>query len=341
MATGKKLKDYNPFSIITDELPPQLLLMAKMICLGLILRNYFNDLSQHHLPIIPVFDYMGTPENFELTLKALFIFSSILIFFNTRVRLGCFILGMVFLIVPLSSHASYSNAKLLCGCILFLISLHKKGDDPWLIRYQLAIMYLGAAINKVFDPHWQSGQYFEYWMEHIVERSRYVYLAGMLPELFLSKIFCWMTITTEFLLFALCAVKRWTCYALFIGVFFHFSAFIGARYDFGVFTVALMASYLSLFPWPQVIKQGFDKVKGKWIIEVDGKPYEGLLGKIVWLFLSPAFYFFLIVLICVPRGEFVWLKVRFAEGILLFLALSTFLFLKEKYIKNSPLGSDR
>ncbi len=248
----------NPLKIVNNEMEPQLLLTAKAVVLGLICGKYFFKLSDHFLPVWPIFDYLGPPHVFEAVLKVLFIFGCAGILFNCRVRLCCIILGLVFLITPLSSMVSYRNAKVFTGFLLFMIGLHKKGEVPWLVQAQVIILYLGAGINKLFEPDWQTGQYFEHWMHNIIKNPYYINATMLLPPMMLSKIMCWLTIAVEFI-FPITLWRRFhVSFFLWTGVLFHGMALILSGDDFGVFSIAVLCSYFSFVKWPELIRVSFN-----------------------------------------------------------------------------------
>ncbi len=245
-----KFSSWNPFSCQAATLPPNLVLTAKLIFIGLVGKGYYNDLSDHFLPVIGIFEKMGPPAVFTGILKITFWAAGVSLLLNRGVRNCCLILGILFLIVPLSSQLSYSNAKILCGCIFLLIGLHP-GGPPWLIRVQLALIYFGAGFNKLLEPDWLSGQYFEYWMHQIIGQKYYVLAASWFPAMTLSQIMGWLTITVELGLSAGFLIPRWYPVVIRVGILFHAVSVLLAQRDFGIFYGALMASYLSCVAWPK------------------------------------------------------------------------------------------
>ena len=135
LATGiMSIKKYfpNPLSINSPEISPNLLLMAKVIVIGLLLKGYFYNLSDHFLPLIPIFDYFGSPVVFERTLQTLFLLACAGILLNFRVRFSCVVLGLVLLTVTVSSLTSYRNSVVFCGflwCFLDKLNLYSCDRD--------------------------------------------------------------------------------------------------------------------------------------------------------------------------------------------------------------------
>ena len=83
--------------------------------------------------------------------KVAFIVCGTGLLFNRAVRVNCLILGGLFLVATLSSKVYYRNAKVFVGVLFFLTGLQEKGKPPWMLWWQLAIMYFGAGLNKMLE----------------------------------------------------------------------------------------------------------------------------------------------------------------------------------------------
>ena len=173
---------WNPLRCGGTALPPHLLLMAKLIALCLLLTNHVRLLTEPFLPFLPFFNYLP-PVLFQRTLQIVFVGAAVALLFNRSVRLSCFLLGFTIILGVLSSKAYYGNNKFFCGAILFLTSL----NVPWLLKAQMVIVYFGAGINKLFDPDWQSGQFFDHWAQVRLKHGLYITAASWLPPLLLGK----------------------------------------------------------------------------------------------------------------------------------------------------------
>src|SRR5215470_10635878 len=82
-----------PFAIFGADLPPNLLLMAKLIVLGLLLQTQL-PLSNRFLPFFPFLDRMGSPAVFHGTLVLVFLIATTALFLNWRVRAASTVLGL-------------------------------------------------------------------------------------------------------------------------------------------------------------------------------------------------------------------------------------------------------
>ncbi len=254
--SAKQIKGFfsNPLSCRSEQLPGNIVLMVKLIVIGLLMKDYLHDLSDHFLPFLPFFDQMGSPENFKKTLQFFFLLGAAGVLFSRWLRASCLILGLVFLTVVLSSKVDYTNVKFFCACMFLLTSMSNAKDPLIFLRYQMVIVYLGATVNKLFDPDWQTGQYFEHWMTNIMKREVYAHATTFFPPMVLSKIMCWMSICTEFFITLGFLLRPLHGLAIFVGVYFHSMVFLLAQYDFRVFTIAIMSSYLILVRWPETLK---------------------------------------------------------------------------------------
>jgi hypothetical protein len=337
------MRSWNPFVCRYPTLPTNVVLMVKLIVVGLFLKDYFHDLSDHFLPFWPVFDHLGTSQQFHTALQFFFVIGGVGVLFNRSIRASCFMLGMVFIVSVLSSRTNYTNVHFFCGCVFLLTSLSNAKDPLVLLRYQLAIAYSGACINKLFDVDWRSGQYFEHWMGSIIRRESYVNAAAHLPPLLLSKLMCWSTILAEGFItlgFLLRPLRHW---AIWTGVYFHSMAFLLAWYDFRVFTIAILSSYLILVRWPETITVGYDDrspqhrlarrifesvdwdqriqwhAQGKrWQLQTFETACDGFLAFKRTILYTPLFYFLYVTVLGLPNDHFLWLKLKTVQAVLVF-----------------------
>jgi len=333
----------NPFSCQSDTLPVNLVLMVKLIALGLLLKGYLFDLSDHFLPYWPIFDYLGPFHVFNDVSQVAFLAGVGGILFSRSIRFGSVILGLVMLITVVSSRVAYSNVKFFCGCILLLTGLADSRNPAVLLRYQMAIVYSGAWINKVFDPDWRSGQYFEHWMSAIIKREFYVQAASLFPPMLLSRVMCWSTIVTEMFLSAGFLLRPLRQLSVLVGVYFHSMAFLLAWYDFRMFTIAILSSYLILVRWPEKLgvsidpgnrlhrwiktvfaRMDFDRRidwkprPGGFMVEIFEKNYSGFQAFKRLILYSPVSYFGYVLILGLPNEPFLWFKLKAVQLVLIF-----------------------
>jgi predicted DCC family thiol-disulfide oxidoreductase YuxK len=229
---------------------PNLLLMAKLIALCLLLTNHVRLLTEPFLPFVSIFDRLPGPA-FLHTLQIVFVGSAAALLFNRSVRLSSLLLGLTILVGIAASKAYFGNNKFFCGCVLFLTGLQPPGKKPWLLRWQLAIVYFGAGLNKALDADWHSGQFFEYWATHRVQNHLYIWAARWLPPMALARLMCWTTIGTELGLSAGFLVPRLYPLAIWGNLLFQSALLLFTGTTFTMFFYAMTAASLAFVEWPR------------------------------------------------------------------------------------------
>ena len=240
-----------PLRVTGTELPANVLLMAKVVTLAFLATGQFRLLSWHFLPFLTFFDRVGAPTVFHWTLVTTFLGAAWLLFYNRYVRICCLVLGGVILISLLSSRTYFENNRTYCACLLILAGLCAKGQKPWPLRYQVVLVYFGAALNKLLEPDWRSGQFFAYWFGQIHYPELWAQVTTVIPAMPLAQFVCWMTIITEFVLVAGFLVPRWYSWSIWLGAAYHTALLVVMNSTFGMFYYAMLASYLAFVEWPE------------------------------------------------------------------------------------------
>lgn len=330
-------RSMNPLRCSGTDLPPNLLLMAKILVVGLALKGYWGGLPEVFLPMVPILEALD-PAVFRRVLQAGFAIAGAALLLNLRVRVSCMVLGLVFLLAIAASLPYYRNATVYAGCILLLAGLSKAGERPWLLSVQISLLYLGAGWNKLFEPDWRNGQYFEHWMIGILTNPYYEAAASLLPPMMLSMTASWLTILIEIFVGLAVLHRRSIPAAILVASAFHVIALLATHQDFGIFFIAICASFLALVDWPAEVTVRFDpaKLSGRLIHRlrmldfdrlIDWEMREGPLeiaaGDRVlrgvealkrMLLLLPATTLFLAILLTGPK----WVRWGTAAGALLF-----------------------
>jgi predicted DCC family thiol-disulfide oxidoreductase YuxK len=231
-------------------MPANLVLMAKLIVLAFLLQSHL-PLSNHFLPFFQFFDRLGSPEVFHRALLLVFFAGSAALFLNWRVRAASILLGLTILVSIAASRPTFSNNLAYSGALLFMIGLQEPDREPWLLRMQVVLLYFGAGLNKLLDPDWRSGQFFEYWFGHVHQHTWYLRIAHSLPPLALSKLMSWMSFSTELGLSATLLFRRLYPVAIWIGLTFHTGMLVLTNLTFQMYYFAVCASYLAFINWPQ------------------------------------------------------------------------------------------
>jgi hypothetical protein len=247
----KATASWNPLRVSGTALPVNILLMAKILVLCFLLTGQWNLLPDHFLPFVPMFDHLGSPAIFQRTLQVAFLFAAASLLLNYRVRTCCLILAGIIMAGMLSSRLYFENNRTFTACLWFLAGLYAPGQRISLIRYQVVILYFGAALNKLLDGDWRSGQFFENLVVHLVHQPVYIRLSSWLPALWLSKFFSWSTIIVEFILVAGFLIRRLFLPTVWLGIAYHTTLLLLMGRTFGMFYFATLSSFLAFVDWPR------------------------------------------------------------------------------------------
>jgi hypothetical protein len=240
-----------PLRIRGTALPPNLLLAARLITLCFIGTGQILHLSSHFLPFIPFFERLASPAAFHWTLTAAFLFGTGLLFFTRFSRSACLLLSSVLFISLLSSRMYFENNRMFCACILLLIGLSSARQQPWLVRLQVAMVYFGAALNKLLDADWRSGQFFAFWFGKVHNPELWTKITHFVPGMPLAQFMDWTVISLEFVLAIGFLVPRFYSWAIWLGVCYHTALMVAMNTTFGMFYYAMLISYLAFVEWPE------------------------------------------------------------------------------------------
>ena len=254
-----------PLRIGETELPENVLLLAKIVALAFITTGQIRLLSWHFLPFLPLFDHLGSPAVFHWVLVTIFLGAATALAYNKHVRICCLVLGGVILISLLSSRVYFENNRTYCACLLILAGLSSRGQSPWPIRLQVVIVYFGAALNKVLQQDWRSGQFFAYWYGQIHCPQMWAHITALIPAMPLARLVCWAAIITEFVLVVGFLVPRWYTWSIWLGAAYHTTLLLVMNSTFGMFYYAMLASYLAFVEWPRApLQVRYDEDHGPW-----------------------------------------------------------------------------
>ena len=242
---------WNPLRLTGTALPVPLLLSAKLLVVTMLATGHVTTLPDPFLPFLSVFDRIGDPERFRTALQVLFLAGSVALLLNRRVRLASFVVGMTILVGIASSRIYWANNTFFMGAVLTLIGLYTSQRSVWLLRIQVAMIYFGAGLNKVLDPDWVSGQFFENWAVANLQHDLYIGVAALLPPMALAKLMCWGTIATEFSLFVGFAWRRMWVFAIWLGILFHAAMTLFTGITFVLFLYVAPAAYFAFARWPR------------------------------------------------------------------------------------------
>jgi hypothetical protein len=204
------------------------------------------------LPFISVLGYFNGSEPYRHALQAVIATSAVVLWLNRAPRTCCLLIGSTFLLAILSSQLYYHNNLLYLGLFFFIIGLWDPRLGTLILRLQLAVIYLGAALNKVLLSDWRTGRFVQDWLKHYPTGHVYAHVAALLPGMLLSALLGWLAILTEFALIPLLLIRRYLPLAIIVGVSYHTGlVLITGGSTFNMFWFALVATYIALLDWPR------------------------------------------------------------------------------------------
>jgi hypothetical protein len=240
---------WNPLKCRGTDLPLNLTVMIKVLALVVLLVNHVRILPDPWLPFIPGLDRIP-PMLFQRTIQTAFLISAIAIVFNRRVRLASLVLGATMLLAVVSSKAYYGNNKTFCGLMFLFAGLYQPGG-PNFIRWQLAVTYFGAGLNKALEADWHSGVFFENWAAHRLQHPWYIALDSKLPPLVLAKFMCWTTIVTELGTVPCLLIPSVQYWAVLANILFQSGLLLFTGTTFTLFFYSMTAASFAFFTWPE------------------------------------------------------------------------------------------
>jgi hypothetical protein len=250
--TAKSLSRYYPWRFEQSEIAPNLLLMSKLLILIMIAYQYPIKLQDPYIPFIPALDYFHKiPGVYRGILLTGYLFSTIAIFCNVKIRTASIVLGIVVMLEQLASQPGFKNHVFVCGCFFILVGFTKKGEDYKFLFWQLALIYLGAFINKVLDPDWHSGAFMHNWLQNARENTPYIVVSQLLPEKWFAIFLSYSALASEGFLGILLFFKRYRKYTFWIILLFHTVLYSFTAFRFGHFYDDLVIILLIFISWPK------------------------------------------------------------------------------------------
>lgn len=241
-----------PWRNDSPSMQANILLMCKLMFVLVFVHGFYGYLSDPFLPFLPFLDdFHKFPGIFEYFQKGIFAISGILLLLNFRVRLMAIVLGLCIILALLSSKPLFRNHLFICGCAFLLAGLSDKNKDPWLLYIQLSIIYLGAAINKLLQIDWWSGQFMHNWLLIAMDNKFYSFASTLLPEMFLAKLISWGSMIVELIIGVLLLFKKKHALVVWLIILFHSIIFTITSFRFGHFYEDVLIFLLVFLNWPK------------------------------------------------------------------------------------------
>jgi len=243
----------NPLRMSGTALPPNLLMAAKLLALCYVLSGRLLVLPDGFLPFIPYLEHFNGSDLYRYALQTIFVTAALALWTNRFVRISCLLVGSTLLLAIFSSESYYHNNLLYTGLFFVIAGLYDPRVGSLAFRAQLAVIYLGAGLNKLLDSDWRTGAFVQDWLRPPHYPSGHIYgqLASLLPGFTASALLSWFAILSEFVLIPLLLVPRFVPLAILVGVSYHTGlVLLTGGSTFGMFWYALVATYVSLLHWP-------------------------------------------------------------------------------------------
>lgn len=196
----------NPLRLTGSSMPPQIVLLCRLLVLALLLTNHQAQIQTPFLPFLDIFDQLP-PELTQRVLQVLLVVGSIGILFTKNTRLFAAVTGMAILFAAPSSRGYYGNNKTFVGLMLVLAALSKETVAA-VVAVAVRHCLLRRGAEQVAGSRLADGQFFYYWATDRLQNPAYIWLAALLPPLVAGKIFCWYTIIAELVLAVLAVMPR-------------------------------------------------------------------------------------------------------------------------------------
>ncbi|MGN7887778.1 HTTM domain-containing protein [Dyadobacter sp. 22481] len=249
------MRHLNPFYVTGKAIVPELVLAVRLLAVYLLLTRespfYGIQGGGRFYPVFDLVDQLGTDEQFNMTVRLLFLTGIGLLLFSRFVRLGALFAGLAFVAGPISCQICISVAHLFTGCIFLCTALsnHVTGTD--IIRFQLVVLYIGADLNKISDADWWTGASIETLLVTKHHIAHYMRAASLFSPGFLSQMTGIGVIVLQMGIPVLLLKRRTIVYAMLLAVALHLPMVVLMRMTFGPFLFALVAAYGSLLGWPK------------------------------------------------------------------------------------------
>ena len=223
-----------------------------------LLTGRVQQLPDTFLPFIPALAVIP-PMIFRALLQVTFLGAAAALLFNRSVRIATTVLGVTLLLAVLSSRAYYENNRTFFALILLLAGLTKRGEEPWFVRMQVAIVFLGAGLDKLLDAGWRTGAFMATWASVPGDPNLLATLANAAPSLPVAQIASWTTILGELNLGAILLVPAAYPLAIWGLLVFEVALLVQGGTTFGMFFYTTCAATLAFMRWPkQDVLVGYD-----------------------------------------------------------------------------------
>lgn len=339
---------------------PNILLMCKLLIALLVLNGFYSMINDPFIPFIRWLDkFNNFPDVFKYSLRIGFITFGVLLFLNIKPKLSSIVLGFIIILTLISSKSLFRNHIFIVGCILILAGLTRNKGLPWLIIFQISLIYFGASLNKALDIDWWTGDFMHNWLGVAINNPIYIFISDLLPSLLFAKILSWSAIFVEFIIAVTLLSNKWRKIGIWIIIIFHFTMFTMIASRFGHFLEDILIVLMTFLVWPKektpikykrnkfslfnkIIRlldwdkhyiwqnDGNDEIKGieidnKKIIEKDDNPFTPLLYTVGFYVILMLFNFITVNLMNLVDSKLTKIMIHFLFCTIIWVIIFTFL----------------
>lgn len=188
---------WSPLRCDGTPLPPDWLLSAKLLAFLLFPARRMVAAGPPFLPFLPLLDAPFVATWLMPAAIVTFYAGVTALMVNRLVRAACVTIACCMFVHVAAHRLEYANSLLFPSVFLLLIGLYTPRAGAWPLRIQLALVYVGASLNKALDPDWWHGRFFDTLMIDALHVRWYALAADHLPHHALGAIFGALTIAAE------------------------------------------------------------------------------------------------------------------------------------------------
>ncbi len=241
-----------PAQVYGTPMHPSVLLMCKIFVIILYAHGFYGSITDPYIPFLRSLDVLNDYSGiFEYTLKTVFLMTSVLLLFNVKVRTNAKIIAVIVFVAILASKPIFRNHLFIIGCALLLAGLSNNKEKPWLIYYQLSLVYFGALLNKVMQVDWWTGQFMHNWLSNALGNTIYDSAASIFPGMLLAKVLAYSAMLAELIIAICILVPRLRFYGVCVILIFHTLLFTFTGETFGYFMEDILILLIAFALWPR------------------------------------------------------------------------------------------
>ncbi|WP_139958093.1 hypothetical protein [Flavicella sediminum] len=237
---AKQIKEY---ILLPNNEQGRISFAVFLLIISLLFSMQWRDLGTVYICVFPDLELFLKSFPLRKITQGLFLLFSIAIIFSYKKYLFSTLTGFLLIVCIFLSDLLYSFN--LAAAAIFLIIMGLSGGKSKYIAIQLAIIYFGAFLDKIYLKSWVSGGFIDSFFENQVIFKE---LLKLFSKEFLVWLFTILAIATEFILCVSFLFKRTRIYGIVIGLLFHFFTTIFMEQFFGIFLVVILVVYYSLTP---------------------------------------------------------------------------------------------